>query len=158
MVHIMGDGNCLFRALSLLVYGSEDAHGVVRELLVNFISSNKAKFQHLMDLPFEDHIARMKNLRVWGTAVELQASASLFQIPVYTLQPAQRVDRKYRWCCYKPQDDSTLLFPSEPPPKGLIELDHLELFNAHACHYDCIMTIEDRTSPLDRPHLHHTVS
>ena len=126
------------------MYGSEDGHAMVRELLVNFICSNKAKFQYMIDSLFEDHIARMRTM---GSGVELQASASLFQIPVYTLLP-DGANRKYRWTCYNPHDDSTLLFPSKPPPKSLMELDHLELMNVHACHYDCIVTSEDR---LDRP-------
>ena len=38
LIQIKGDGNCLFRALSLVVYGSEMYYSKIRELLVNFVA------------------------------------------------------------------------------------------------------------------------
>ena len=41
---IIGDGNCLFRALSQFIHGSEDVHAVMRQQLVDFVHENKQVF------------------------------------------------------------------------------------------------------------------
>ena len=42
---IIGDGNCLFRALAYILYGDEMLHEKMRELLENFISQNPDHIQ-----------------------------------------------------------------------------------------------------------------
>ena len=37
---VVGDGNCLFRCLSLILFGVQDRHFDVRTSLVNFINNN----------------------------------------------------------------------------------------------------------------------
>ena len=44
---VKGDGNCQFRALSILVYGNEDRHAAIRELICNYIESNPARYRSL---------------------------------------------------------------------------------------------------------------
>ena len=92
MAPTIGDGNCLFRSLARILYGSEDFHTQVRLLLVQFEDSNASKLQPLVfpannstkqkdiKAAFDNH---MKLLRVWGTQIELQTAASLFQMPLY---------------------------------------------------------------------------
>ena len=79
---IIGDGNCLFRALGLIVYKSEFTHQHIRQLLANFLSENKACFQKYCrkGLSIEEHIGRMRYDRCWGTAIEILATASLLQM------------------------------------------------------------------------------
>ena len=73
----------MFHATTFVLYGSEMAHEKVHELLVQFVSENQGSF-----LPYIDgYLAKMKCTRVWSTAVELLAVASLLQIPVFTLIP-----------------------------------------------------------------------
>jgi len=154
VVEIKGDGNCLFRALAFLVYGTEDVHIQMRELLADFISRNKVQFAKLTD-KIDEHILKLKYQRVWGSALELQAIASLLQLPVYTLLPNR--EGTYKWVIYNPQDDTTLDFPLEPPPpRSISSLDHLELINVHSCHYNCIVDLLGH-SPLTRPPLQPTV-
>ena len=75
---ISADGNCMFRALSFLFYGSENAHLKLRSLLVKFISLNQSCFSPLVFTgSFNEHIIAMKSLGKWGTQVELQAAASM---------------------------------------------------------------------------------
>lgn len=74
-------------------------------------------------------------------AVELQAAASLLQVPVYILLPT--CNGMYQWVPYVPQDDSLLDFPLEPPlSRSLSSINHLELINVGACHYNCIANNE----------------
>lgn len=78
---INGDGNCLFRTLSLIVNGTEMLHAKVRELLVSFVRNNANKFRvYVTEGTLEDHILNMKYTRTW---VELYAAASLFQKEIY---------------------------------------------------------------------------
>ena len=95
---------------------------------------------------------------MWGKALELQAAASLLQVPVYTLLPTR--SGTYKWVTYVPQDelDPFSDFPVEPPPpRNLFSIDHLELLNVNACHYNCIVNQLGK-SPLDRPPLEPTVA
>ena len=42
---ITGDGNCFFRALSYILYGTEDEHKKLRVILADFILENKEIFR-----------------------------------------------------------------------------------------------------------------
>ena len=146
----MGGGNCLFRAIAFVLYGTEMAHEKIRELLVQFVSENRGSFRPYIDGDLESYLAKMKCTRVWGTAVELLAVASLLQIPVLTLIPHVNT---YKWFRYKPLCVDRLAFPSQdPPPKQLSRLNHIELINVRQCHYDCILS-QDGDYPLDEPPL-----
>ena len=95
-----------------------------------------------------EYIAKVRQSRVWGTAVELLAAASLFSIPVYTLVPNGNT---YHWLCYEPLQGDKLVYPNqECPPLRLLNLDHIELLNVNGCHYDSIVSSEGRVDMLDR--------
>ena len=91
---ISRDGNCLFRVLAFVLYGSEMCHEKVRELLVQFVSQNQDSFTPYIDGDFERYLSHMRCTRVWGTAVEILATASLLQIPVFTLISSMNT---YKW-------------------------------------------------------------
>ena len=148
---VKGDGNCLFRALGYYLYGTEMMHCKTRAILAKFVAKNSNRFECIiMDGTIEGHIEKMQELTVWGTQVELQATASLYQIPVYLLTFSSQVN-KYSWQCYQPWDPSTLNFTdTEPLPTHISELDHIELLHLRSCHFDCILHKEGGFS-LDRP-------
>ena len=75
---IIGDGNCMYRSLALIVYGDEMLHAKIQDLLADFISENRKDFYPYIDGNIVEYIARVRHTRVWGTAVELTAAASLF--------------------------------------------------------------------------------
>lgn len=67
-----------------IVYGTELAHLQMRKLLVEFVKSNRKMFEPLVITEtFDKHIERMTCARVWGSHIELQAAASLFEMPVF---------------------------------------------------------------------------
>ena len=74
---MLGDGN-FFRVLSHLIFVSEDWHSFVRQPLIEFESLNSL-LQAYCDGDIMDHISKIK----WSTHTELQATASLIQLPVY---------------------------------------------------------------------------
>lgn len=151
---ILGDGNCLFCALAYIIYGEEMLHEKMRELLANFISQNREHMQPYIDGDVREYVAKVKLTRIWGTAVELLAAATLFEIPVYTFSPQQT---SYHWLCYKPLTSHKLIYATkEIHPPRLNHIDHIELLHTSGYHYDCIMA-SDGGYLHDRPQLNASV-
>ena len=135
-----GDGNCLFRSLSIIVCGNEDNHQFIRRILATFCIHNKELFQRFCHpTPITEHINGMKLDRIWGTDLEIHAAASLWQVNIYVCQP-NTSDSSYSWICFKPFSPAELVCPDEcqqlPHPPGVL---HFELFYASRCHYDVII-------------------
>ena len=82
----LGDGNCLFRSLSLQLTGTQDHHIKLRKAIAKF-EQTEGVFEKLHKTinrtPFLSHLQKIKKTCVWGTNVEVMATASLFQIDVY---------------------------------------------------------------------------
>ena len=162
LVHVRGDGNCLFRALSLVVYGSEMYHLKIRELLVNFVRSNADKFRVYVNrgTTLEDHLLHMQYSRTWATQVELYAAASLFGRELYIYTPTVRADEQYIWTKVSPLPPHVVLaFPpkDEPWPKRLDEIDHMELCHTSGIHFDVVADFEGKQCST-LPNLRHPVS
>ena len=71
-----GDGNCLFRAISLGLTQSQDSHQLIRNYVIN----------HLMDTTQSDNVDDIANMGrdgVWGTDKEIAAAAELFNSWIY---------------------------------------------------------------------------
>ena len=97
-----GDGNCLFRSLSIIVCGNEDNHQFIHRTLAIFYTHNKELFQRFCHpTPITEHINGMKLDRIWGTDLEIHAAASLWQVNIYVCQP-NTSDSSYSWICFKP--------------------------------------------------------
>jgi len=81
---VSGDGNCLFRALSKAISGTEDHY---THLCNAFESDNwtilKPIHEAIISTNFENHIKNIKKLYIWGTSTEIVAAATLFQVEVY---------------------------------------------------------------------------
>jgi len=75
----------------------------------------------------------MKCLGKWGTQVELQAAASLAQIPIYVL--TKGTSEHYKWIMYKPHLKTNLKFPNEDL-NFLFDniLNHLEICHTNGNH------------------------
>jgi OTU domain-containing protein 5 len=97
-----GDGNCLFRAVSLQVYGSSDNHAEVRERCMDYMAQNEEHFSDFiafssndeMVVPpgknvsaFQIYIARKRISGVHGNHTEIQALSELFNRPVEVYTP-----------------------------------------------------------------------
>ena len=103
----------------------------------------------------EEHAQEMMQLQTWGTQVELQAAASLFQkeLYVFTQLPS---DLHYSWIRYEPHSPHQLVFPEEQFPK-LATLTHFELCHTRNCHFDCILNNANNFA-VELPNLPSTVS
>jgi OTU-like cysteine protease len=105
MVEQEGDGNCLFRAVSLQVYGNADNHAEVRERCMDFMARNEEHYSSFVAIASEDedeavasarvdstyafqaYLARKRKDGVHGNHAEIQAISELFNRPVEVYTP-----------------------------------------------------------------------
>lgn len=80
-INIIGDGNCLFRALFHQMEGDERSHKKYRMLICNYIEAHKLHFQNycLTDKEegFDEYLCQMRSNRTFGGHQELVAFANL---------------------------------------------------------------------------------
>ena len=87
LVPVMGDGNCLFRSLSHIIFGDESEHNNVRLSLINtFAQSDYVSafcgIQGYNELSFQQHLCNMRRNHTWGTVNELIMLGILARINV----------------------------------------------------------------------------
>jgi hypothetical protein len=87
-----GDGNCLFRAVSLQVYGDANMHPQVREQCLNFMAKDPSHFGGFLNEPFDSYIERKKKLGEHGNHAEIQACSELFNRPVLVFEVGKKND------------------------------------------------------------------
>lgn len=99
MVEQEGDGNCLFRAVSLQVYGQADNHGQVREQCMDFMARNAEHYANFVaseNLTFPDYVLLKRRDGVHGNHAEIQAISELFNRPIEVYQPQQQLDAPFQ--------------------------------------------------------------
>ena len=83
-----GDGNCLFRAISLQVYGDASMHGEVRARCMDFMALNEEHFgQFVTGETYTEYIARKRLDGVHGNNPEIQAMSEIYNRPVEVYTP-----------------------------------------------------------------------
>jgi len=78
-----GDGNCLFRAISLQVYGDAIQHGDVRRACMDFVASDPDHFAPYVGEPIQQYIERKRHDGVHGNNTEIQALSELYNRPIH---------------------------------------------------------------------------
>jgi hypothetical protein len=81
---IAGDGNCLFRAVSHQVYGTEDHHKYIRKRCMDYIENEQDYFKDYItgNLTFEQYIAHKRKDGIWGDNLEIQALSEIYNCPL----------------------------------------------------------------------------
>jgi len=132
VISVLGDGNCFFRALSMIIYGSQEEHERVRGVIVENIEQNPENFIALLPprRTVQQHTEVMKNSRVWATQVEIQAAVEVYGVPLYlfTQTPTRN---SYHWLCYTPRTRAAPTIPQT----------HLELAHPLSVHFDAITDV-----------------
>ena len=120
----MGDGNCLFRALSFTLFEDEGLHSKLRSDITQMINDNKHNFKPFLiqELSIETHVRNMRKLGTWGTQVEIIAAATLYQVPIYV---ASRHVQGQRYCWRKYSPISVYNLVSINTGKTHVELIHM---------------------------------
>jgi len=84
----VGDGNCLFRSVSEIIFNSQDMHEKVRQDVVNHLIKNRMKYEEFIltaKISFEEYISKMNTLKTWGDHIEIQAITEIYSRPVQIL-------------------------------------------------------------------------
>ena len=112
---VRSDGNCLFRAFSHAITGTQRQHFRIRPIITQYMRSlrrhglNHSFESSVVGMSVEEHLARsgMEYNGVWGTDTEITALAhllniniALFDVPLgqyvvhgpYLVDPTQQID------------------------------------------------------------------
>jgi hypothetical protein len=92
--NIIGDGNCLFRAISYVVNdGDDSSHKLLRCKAVNYISNNREHYEEFMNTDeesFDDYVLRMLNDGEHGSQYEINALQQILGRPIYVFSDLHR--------------------------------------------------------------------
>ena len=137
LYRILGDGNCLFRALSYAITGRQNYHSLVREKIVQHIRHKEHALLAHMNGSVNEYLARtgMTNQHVWGTDIEIIAASSLLETDIYVYT---KIGFLYKWQRFS----SSIL--SGYPAKNI---GGLYLQNTSGVHYICQRCSSDKKVP-----------
>ena len=92
----MGDGNCLFRACSFLLYGTESRHSTIRQAVCDYIHANKDFFEHFIDEDFDNYVRFKRRNGTWGDDLEIQAISEIYNRPIHIYSYSNTPLRTFR--------------------------------------------------------------
>ena len=106
-IRIRGDGNCFFRTVSHIVSGDQEEHTSVRIAIVRYLRQNPQVFLSVLpDSQTMDQYllqSKMETPRSWATEVEIFATATLLNTPIWIFAP---YGKNLRWMKYAPLLDN----------------------------------------------------
>ena len=106
-IRIRGDGNCFFRTVSHIVSGDQEGHTSVRIAIVRYLRQNPQVFLSVLpDSQTMDQYllqSKMETPRSWATEVEIFATATLLNTPIWIFAP---YGKNLRWMKYAPLLDN----------------------------------------------------
>ncbi|XP_059619176.1 OTU domain-containing protein 5 [Phlebotomus argentipes] len=79
---IVEDGACLFRAISLQIYGDQDMHEVIRQQTLDYIYQNREYFAQFVTEDISSYVQRKRQNHVHGNHIEIQAMSEIYNRPV----------------------------------------------------------------------------
>ncbi len=89
---VYGDGNCLYRALSHVIFGNETSHDVLKQCLIGKFEASLQHHPNVMarsgifsEQDLHDHIDRIRCPNEWGTNTELNMMGALARIDVVSI-------------------------------------------------------------------------
>lgn len=101
---VIGDGNCLHRALSVILTGKQESYKKIRQIIIDHIKENKSHFEHYFDgkmffilnqkfkflniyiletNTFEKFIEGHLESKSWGDNIDLAAFYRMINVPIY---------------------------------------------------------------------------
>lgn len=84
-ITIRGDGNCLFRSLSYLVFEVQTLHRTIRQRIIQFMRDSDNIIRQVETTPMNEYLhgSSMTYDGTWGTDLEILAFATLCKTTVY---------------------------------------------------------------------------
>lgn len=133
--YIRGDGNCFFRALSKVIYGTESCHRDLRQAVVDLLETYPKEFEQFIDDSVGEHIKSMRKPGTWATQAEIYITATLLQRDIYVLSPDHTGD-VYRWLLFSPR------FAYKEA--SVYDQCYITLCHTNGNHYDRIASVEKK--------------
>ena len=163
---VVGDGNCLYRALAKALTGDEQNHSSIRLHIQRFENLNRDSFKEILTevnkSTIDEHVRYMGVPGTWGTHVEIFAISNYLRIPVFTCTVSSNSYKtSIKWEEFKPLFPlSKLRFPVPIPdnPCDLQPLTHIELLYFKDLHYDCILSSLSHTPCIEQPVISPSIS
>ena len=162
---VLGDGNCLFRALSKALSGVEDYHTHLRKAIAEFEETNQTLFEPIhktiSGTAFNSHVKNIKRLYTWGTTTEITAAATLFQLEIYLATDNYKPGVP-TWLLYSPKPASLLTSGRVAilSKYSIEDIQHrcqwIELTHVSSIHFGCIEPLA--AHQLSRPILEGSTS
>mmetsp|Transcript_683 Transcript_683/g.828 ORF Transcript_683/g.828 Transcript_683/m.828 type:complete len:553 (-) Transcript_683:945-2603(-) len=89
-----GDGNCLFRAVSMQIYGDPEWHGEIRKHVVDYLNSERAYFSQFVLGDYDAYVNRMRQNGCYGSNPEIQAIVEVYNrtVEVYEWKPVEKLN------------------------------------------------------------------
>ena len=128
---VQGDGNCLFRALSYVVTGRQMYHGIIRQKIVQHMSTIEYLLIPQMNNSFKEYLnhTKMSYHGTWGSDVELIAASHLFETDIFVYTKS---GYNYKWNKFS----KSMLNGFLPKNKCAIYLNH-----TGGVHYDVVLDV-----------------
>lgn len=155
---VLGDGNCLFRALSLQITGDQEHHLTLRKIIAHTEAKVDLFKKFHLAINQTDYIDHQKNMSrscTWGTNLEIVVTATIFQLDIYVASDTYRPG-KVTWLKYCPDRAAILEVEKHPSIVDFINKfpivmakQWLEIAHVCKCHFDSIKA--DTIAPLKRP-------
>ena len=79
---VNGDGNCMFRAVSDQVYGTDKYYDILRQKCMDYLVILRRFFEPYIYIDFDTYIKEKRKDKVWGDDVELEALSELYNRPI----------------------------------------------------------------------------
>ena len=104
------DGNCFYRSISYELFGTQEEDYIIRSVITRMENLNKNVFSSFL-IPgvnkntIEEHIHHVSTEGTWATQVEVIATATAFEVPVYFCKQSSSDSSdgdKYVWNIIKP--------------------------------------------------------
>jgi len=85
LFHILGDGNCLFRALSYVITGQQLYHAQIRHEIINHMMNFEKFLMPHMNTSLNCYLDKtgMAESGVWGTDIEILSASSLLSTDIF---------------------------------------------------------------------------
>lgn len=84
---VIGDGNCLFRAVAHQIFNDENRHAEVRKMCVDHMIEHRDRFEIFCTVKFDEHIRRMSLSGTWGDDLEIKALEEILDRVFYIYCP-----------------------------------------------------------------------
>ena len=158
IVHMKPDGNCFYRSISYQLFGTQEEDCTVRSVITRMENLNKKVFSSFLihganKDTIEEHIHCVSTEGTWATQVDVVATATVFEIPVYF---CVKTTGQYVWNVIKPlkcktQEITLPTLPELDENTSLLQPDHFELFYHENSHYDAIVSVTTGKVCLHHP-------